>query len=174
MNSQRGRLAVSFIASIGINVLVIIPMLASDLGAAGTTEDLGEVVTIPDFQDQPNPDEVKLGIDESDASTLTWIGYEQYQEHMARLAELDQAQFQIGGGATGGGGSPNPPAPEPRPPTPETPPSQPAPEPAPDTQAEPLPQQPPLPEFPSPDLPKPADTDAIVYSIEDIEDKLYE
>ena len=40
------------------------------------------------------PDQVELGIDESTASTMTWIGFEDYQEHMAALAEVEQAAFQ--------------------------------------------------------------------------------
>ncbi len=40
------------------------------------------------------PDRVKLGIDESTTSTMTWIGYEDYQEHMAALADVEQAAFQ--------------------------------------------------------------------------------
>jgi len=39
--------------------------------------------------------EVVLGINQSEASTLTWIGYEKYQKHIARLAEVEQAAMQL-------------------------------------------------------------------------------
>ncbi len=39
--------------------------------------------------------EVVLGIDQSEASTLTWIGHEHYQKHLARLAQVEQAAMQI-------------------------------------------------------------------------------
>jgi hypothetical protein len=168
VSAEHRRLAVSLVASIVINVLVIIPLLAADLGAAGVAPDPGAAVKVPDFQDQPDPTEVKLGIDESEASTLTWIGYEQYQEHMAQLSELDQAQFTVGGGATGGGGAPNPPAPEPSPPAsnptePATPSQVPAPESA---TPPPVPTSPHLPDRPDPELPAPAETDGDAESTE--------
>ncbi len=64
------------------------------------------------------PDQVKLGIDESTASTITWIGFEDYQAHMAALAEVEQAAFQTtptGSEATPASPSVSPPpAPEPQ------------------------------------------------------------
>jgi outer membrane biosynthesis protein TonB len=39
--------------------------------------------------------EVVLGIEQSKASTLTWIGFEQYQKHIARLADVEQAAMQL-------------------------------------------------------------------------------
>lgn len=47
-----------------------------------------------DFANPSRPDQVPLGLDESNASTMTWIGYEDYQEHMAAVAEVEQAAFQ--------------------------------------------------------------------------------
>ena len=38
-------------------------------------------------------DSVKLGIEESTESTMTWIGYDEYEEHLAALAETEQAAF---------------------------------------------------------------------------------
>ena len=38
---------------------------------------------------------VRLGIDESNAQTMNWIGYEEYQEHLAELAEVEQAAFRM-------------------------------------------------------------------------------
>ena len=46
---------------------------------------------------------VRLGIDRSKASTLTWIGYEEYRQHMAALAETEQAAFRTTSGSAGSG-----------------------------------------------------------------------
>ncbi|MHC4217926.1 MAG: energy transducer TonB [Planctomycetota bacterium] len=66
------------------------------------------------------PDEsVPLGIDESQESTMTWIGYEEYEEHLAALAETEQAAFTTdptGGAPAEAAASPAPPA-EPTPPS---------------------------------------------------------
>ncbi len=65
-----------------------------------------------------DPDRVKLGIDESTASTMTWIGFEDYQEHLAAIADVEQAAFQTT--PTGSDATPAtpteapPPAPEPQ------------------------------------------------------------
>jgi hypothetical protein len=37
------------------------------------------------------PPDIELGIDESKESTLTWIGYEEYEEQKARFANVEQA-----------------------------------------------------------------------------------
>ena len=39
--------------------------------------------------------EIVLGIEESQASTLTWIGYDNYEKHLARLAQVEQAAMQL-------------------------------------------------------------------------------
>ncbi len=46
---------------------------------------------------------VRLGVDDSEAQTMNWIGYDEYQEHLAELAEVEQAAFrmQIASGASG-------------------------------------------------------------------------
>ncbi len=38
---------------------------------------------------------VELGIDKSEASTLTWIGYEDYEQQRARFAEIEQAEMLV-------------------------------------------------------------------------------
>lgn len=44
-------------------------------------------------REEEDEDEVDLGIDALTPSSLTWIGYEQYQTHLAQLAEVEQAAF---------------------------------------------------------------------------------
>ena len=64
------------------------------------------------------PDRVKLGIDESTVSTMTWIGFEDYQEHLAAIADVEQAAFQTTPtGSEASAASPS----EPPPPAPDTP-----------------------------------------------------
>lgn len=41
----------------------------------------------------PAEEQVMLGAEDSTASTLTWIGYEDYQEHLAPKSEVEQAAF---------------------------------------------------------------------------------
>jgi outer membrane biosynthesis protein TonB len=42
----------------------------------------------------PPPDDPMLGIEDSpDTSSVTWIGHNEYEEHLARLAETEQAAF---------------------------------------------------------------------------------
>ncbi len=53
------------------------------------------------------PEPEPLGIEQSDAETLTWIGYEEYQEHLARLSEVEQAAM-LASPVAGGGGTPPP------------------------------------------------------------------
>lgn len=38
--------------------------------------------------------EIELGIDDSKESSLTWIGYNEYKEHLARHSEVEQAEMQ--------------------------------------------------------------------------------
>lgn len=45
----------------------------------------------PDFD--PPPDHPALGIDSPTPSSLTWIGYDEYREHLAALEEFEQAAF---------------------------------------------------------------------------------
>ncbi|RLS67122.1 MAG: hypothetical protein DWH97_02150 [Planctomycetota bacterium] len=57
-------------------------------------------------------EEVHLGIDESNAATMNWIGYEEYERHLAELAEVEQAAFRIelASGSNGTAASNLPPA----------------------------------------------------------------
>ncbi len=154
MNSERTRLGIGLLVSIAFNAVLIVPGLAADAGADGLHPSEEQPIQPPEFNPPSEPDEVKLGIEESEASTLTWIGYEQFREHMAQLSELEQAQFVAGGAAEGGGGTPSPPS---EPSSESTPaPSEPEP---PKPSSEALAQQPPLPETPDDTMPKPSDTE---------------
>ena len=60
-------------------------------------------------KDKEEDDLIKPGIEDGSASTMTWIGYAEYEEHLARLAEVEQAAFTET--PTGGGAPPSPPTP---------------------------------------------------------------
>ena len=69
---------------------------------------------------EPTQEPEPLGIEESEAETLTWIGYEEYREHLARLSEVEQAAM-LAKPVAGGGGTPPPSRPRTAPPTPTIP-----------------------------------------------------
>ena len=85
--------------------------------------------------DAPPPpkenESVPLGIEHSDAATLTFIGYEEYREHLARLSEVEQAEMQTTPVVT--------PAPAPAPAPDPEPEAEPEPEPEPEPKPEPEP-----------------------------------
>lgn len=47
----------------------------------------------PELRDRE--EEVRLGIDESTAVTMNWIGYDEYEQHLAELAEVEQAAYRL-------------------------------------------------------------------------------
>lgn len=96
----------SLALSVGLHALVILPLLAATLTAAGPSGDGPLFEPAPKEDPPPAPEEPEppLGIDRSEAVTLNWIGYEEYAEHLAKLAETDQAAF-IDDDAGGGGGT---------------------------------------------------------------------
>jgi len=58
-------------------------------------------------QDPPQ-DTIELGIDGSTANTMNWIGYAEYEQHLAQLAEVEQAAFRLqASSGSGGKASPN-------------------------------------------------------------------
>ncbi|MBT5656204.1 MAG: hypothetical protein HOI89_00255, partial [Phycisphaerae bacterium] len=85
MIAERTRLSIGLAVSCLVNSLLIVPGLTADTGANNEDSLFDDDVQPPDFMPEPPEDEVTLGIEESEASTLTWIGYEQYREHMAKL-----------------------------------------------------------------------------------------
>jgi outer membrane biosynthesis protein TonB len=115
ITSDRQFLIAGFLFSIIVHVALVLPWLGDEAGAA-TNEgiaDLSQTLTPP----PPEEEEAELGLDDSMAKTMNWIGYEEYEEHLARLAETDQAAFQMNPSA--GGGAPPPQPQRPETPTPE-------------------------------------------------------
>ncbi len=93
------RSSVTLLAGLVLSVLLhasillpaLVNVMSSELAVPVT---LRADFTADDFDAVPEPDSIKLGIDESTTSSMTWIGFEDYQEHMAALAEVEQAAFQ--------------------------------------------------------------------------------
>ena len=89
-------LVLGFVASVFAHVAVIVPLLVAIMTASGwQSVRLDTAFNSEDFrapeQAPDQDDEVRLGIDAPTPSSFTWIGYEEYQEHLAVLAEVEQA-----------------------------------------------------------------------------------
>ena len=104
MNAVRRRdsnlpLGVGLVLSVILHAAVIVPMLMAAFTSHGPTSRMQparfnpEDFRPPEEEAEMPPPEVQLGIDAPTPSTLTWIGYEEYQEHLAALAEFEQAAF---------------------------------------------------------------------------------
>jgi len=175
-------LVVGFAIAVGLHLFVGVPVIARSFGIG----DASSLFTHPDARDEaerrrkerlaqalqehhenpPDPNEIPEvipGLEDGSEASMAWIGADEYQEHMARLGEVDQGGFRIndsGGGArVPGPPQPGPDAPPgpPEQPQPISPPMQPPPElarepqpPEPQTAPQPAPpEQPPTPDAPA-------------------------
>ena len=96
VTSQRPIIPLVFglVASVLAHLAIIVPLLVAIMTASGWQSVRLEAAFDPeDFKEQEplQDDEVRLGIDAPNPSSFTWIGYEEYQEHLAMLAEAEQA-----------------------------------------------------------------------------------
>jgi len=100
--------------SVLLHVFVLLPVMIRVLTAPSGHVAHAAQLTQDDDQQRDerkdSPDKLKLGIDDGSPSTLTWIGYEQYEKHLAQLSEVEQAAFTDDPVA-----SPTPPTPMPSP-----------------------------------------------------------
>lgn len=100
MQLDRSTLALllGLVASMLLHATVLLPTLLSmmepdesyrlQLRARFDPEDIEQRPEPP-----PEEERTRLGLDAENPSTMTWIGYEEYQEHLADLAETEQAAF---------------------------------------------------------------------------------
>ena len=90
--------------SIVFHLTFLLPLVVdiSEEGDQDRLIELASAIEPPPLEAEP--EEPVLGIDESMAKTMNWIGYEEYEEHLARLSENDQAAFDMAD--SGGGGAP--------------------------------------------------------------------
>ncbi len=91
IHRETAPLYIPFLASLAIH-FVVIPVFTNKqfVSPFAPPPNASHLETPP--HEKP---EVVLGIDQTDASTLTWIGYEHYQKHVARLADVEQAAMQL-------------------------------------------------------------------------------
>ena len=121
LETRRGRwetgiLLIGLVFSLIFHAAVLLPILI-DVSTNDSPERFVELASaIEPPAPEPEAQQPELGIEESMTKTMNWIGYEEYEEHLARLGETDQAEFIMQ--PSGGGGTP--------PPTPERPPSPPS------------------------------------------------
>lgn len=109
--TARGRreteiLAVGLVFSVLLHGLVLLPVLIEVANNKSPERFVELASAIEPPPPEPEPEAPKLGIEDSMAKTMNWIGYEDFEEHLARLGETDQAEFIMQ--PTGGGGAPPP------------------------------------------------------------------
>jgi outer membrane biosynthesis protein TonB len=89
-------LLVAFGVSLIVHIVLLGPVMAQmatrtpDPRAREASLESDPADLLPPEEEKPD---IPLGIDEGSPSTLDWIGYEEYEEHLARLAEFNQAAF---------------------------------------------------------------------------------
>ncbi len=101
MNSQRPNLPIliGLVLSLGVHAMILIPYMVKSFLHEGRTQMLEarfapDDISQPEEPETPEEPQTPLGIDADTPSSLTWVGYDQYQEHIAALAEMDQAAFE--------------------------------------------------------------------------------
>ena len=95
--------ATSFVLSLLIHLALGVVLVATVATNAGPRAIDHPAPTPPPPESDPAE---ALGIEESEAETLTWIGYEEYEKHLARLSEVEQAAMSVDPTSGGGGGAP--------------------------------------------------------------------
>ena len=88
MNNDCLVITTAVCASIGMHALVLPLVSASESLAHSPTTKATHLKT-PKLEN----DKIELGIDNSTTSTLTWIGYDEYEEQRARVSEIEQAEM---------------------------------------------------------------------------------
>lgn len=104
--TEQTRLLIAVVASVLAHALGIVVFA----GSYGTL--LAQKYTGITTEDDPQ--EIRLGIEHSEAQTIDWIGYEEYQRHLAPPAEQSQAMMTTGAAQAS---APSPPTPEQTPPS---------------------------------------------------------
>lgn len=83
----------SLVASVCIHLFLLLPAMLAVAEADSNLTDFEHELEEHVQEQQDIPEQERLGLDDSDTSSMTWVGYDTYQEHLAQLAEFDQAQF---------------------------------------------------------------------------------
>ncbi len=90
-------IALGLLLSLVLHGTLLVPALV-EVMRGGSGPDVLRARFSPDQfqqpeQEPPPDDSVPLGIDQGSPSSMTWIGYEEYEEHLAALSEVEQAAF---------------------------------------------------------------------------------
>jgi hypothetical protein len=91
-------LLVGLLASVAMHMMAILPLFRAAMAAKTPPYAVFARFDPDDFardpEEEPEPPEMLLGIDTpEDRPTMTWIGHREYEEHLARLADVEQAAF---------------------------------------------------------------------------------
>ncbi|MCZ6837180.1 MAG: hypothetical protein O7G85_15505, partial [Planctomycetota bacterium] len=90
---------IGLVCSLLLHAGLLLPMMISTTTSQAQAQDLESRFDPEDFKRPeveplvPPEEETPLGLDIDTPSTLTWVGYEEYEEHIAALAKMDQAAF---------------------------------------------------------------------------------
>ena len=87
---ESAALPLALLSSIALHAIFIPAIYANKENMAHLPATKATHLDTPPVED----DSIELGIDKSKEATLTWIGYEEYEEHRARFAEVEQAEMQ--------------------------------------------------------------------------------
>ena len=90
--ADRTVLSLAIIVSLLVHAVILLPALVAAATADGGMTDLEHELHDETRPEDEEPQEA-LGLDDSEVSTMTWVGYDTYQEHLAELSEFDQAEF---------------------------------------------------------------------------------
>lgn len=86
------RTATGVTLSLLLHGLVLLPWIHAVSTEDGATLPLDSDQLMPEPMQSPPP-RPPLGIDAPTPSSLTWVGYEEYEEHLAQLSDVEQATF---------------------------------------------------------------------------------
>lgn len=89
-------LLLSLLASLTLHVSAIGVVHAMRQGRHASLTESRPPAEVPQVEPHPQeeePEEFTPGIERGAKAVVTWIGYEQYEEHLAQLSETDQAAF---------------------------------------------------------------------------------
>lgn len=85
-----GGLWAAVLFSIAFHLFVLIPVVLLILSPSTSAREVSDEVSQPPETPLTQP---PLGGEEGSPSSLVWIGYDTYQEHLAQLADVEQAAF---------------------------------------------------------------------------------
>jgi hypothetical protein len=87
-NRDNIAMSIAFVLSVGLHSIVFPKVYSSYIALEESSDVRDLAIELPIVENS-----VELGIDDSETSTLTWIGYKEYEKHLARHAEVEQAEM---------------------------------------------------------------------------------